>query len=124
MDRYPKVGLALSGGAARGLAHIGVLKVIEEYKIPISYIAATSVGSIVGAAYAGKVSVEQMEKMARTIRWKDLGELSFRLMGLSESTRMETYLSGFIPCATFEELSIPLAITGTNLLTGESVVFQ
>ena len=123
-DRYPKIGLALSGGAARGLAHIGVLKVFEEYKVPIHYVAATSVGSIIGAAYAARVSIERMEKMAQTIRWKHLGGLSFRLMGLSESSRMEKFLSDLLPCATFEDLEIPLAITATNLLTGDLIVFR
>lgn len=123
-NRYPKVGLALSGGAARGLAHVGVLKVFEEYKIPVSYIAATSVGSIIGAAYACKVSAADMIKIAESIRWKDLGSLSFRLMGLSDSSRMEKFLADILPCARFEDLSIPLEVTATNLLTGELIIFR
>ncbi|MBI3657788.1 MAG: patatin-like phospholipase family protein [Acidobacteria bacterium] len=123
-DRYPKVGLALSGGAARGLAHIGVLKVLDEYKIPIHYIAATSVGSIIGAAYAARVPITNMIKIAETMRWRDLGSVSFRLMGLSDSSRMEKFLRGILPVATFEELEIPLQVTATNLTTGELIVFK
>src|SRR5262249_35479905 len=97
---------------------------LDEYKIPISYIAATSVGSIIGAAYAARVPISEMEKMAETIRWKDLGSVSFRLMGISDSARMEKYLAKILPCSTFEKLSIPLEVTATNLLTGELIIFK
>ena len=62
--------------------------------------------------------------MAETIRWKDLGSVSFRLMGISDSARMEKYLAKILPCATFEKLSIPLEVTATNLLTGELIIFK
>lgn len=121
---YPKIGLALSGGAARGLAHIGVLKVLKENNIPIRYIAATSVGSIIGAAYAGNVPIEKMEEFAMKVRWGDLGRFSFGLMGLSDSSKMEKYLAHFLPTNSFEELRIPLRVTATDLLSGEPVIFS
>ena len=60
----PKVGIALGGGFARGLAHIGVLKVLEEENIPVDFIAGTSVGSVIGAAYASGISAKELEEIA------------------------------------------------------------
>lgn len=68
----PKIGLVLSGGGARGAAHIGVLKVLEELRVPVDVIAGTSMGSIVGAAYATGMSVEEMERAVATITTKAL----------------------------------------------------
>ena len=68
----PKIGLALSGGGARGAAHIGVLKVLEEMKIPIDYIAGTSMGALVGASYASGTSIEELEKRLESADWDDL----------------------------------------------------
>ena len=68
----PKIGLALSGGAARGFAHVGVLKVLEEFNFPIDYICGTSVGSIIAGAYAAGLSVNQLEEVARSARWRDV----------------------------------------------------
>ena len=59
----PRIGLVLSGGGARGLAHIGVLKVLEEYRVPVDCIAGTSMGALVGAAYATGYSVSEMETL-------------------------------------------------------------
>ena len=62
--RIPKIGIALGGGFARGLAHIGILKVLEEENIPIDFIAGTSVGSVIGAAYASGISAKELEEVA------------------------------------------------------------
>lgn len=67
---HPRVGLVLGGGGARGVAHIGVLKVLEEMRIPISCIAGTSMGSLVGGAYAAGVSVDEMTRRIEAIDWK------------------------------------------------------
>jgi NTE family protein len=70
--RRPKIGLVLGGGGAKGAAHIGVLKVLEEQKIPIDYIAGTSMGAIVGALYASGLSAGEIEKVITAIDWKDV----------------------------------------------------
>lgn len=70
--RRPKIGLVLGGGGAKGAAHIGVLKVLEEQKIPVDYIAGTSMGAIVGALYASGLSAGEIEKVITTIDWKDV----------------------------------------------------
>ena len=70
--RRPKIGLALSGGGARGAAQIGVLKVLEQHRIPIDFIAATSMGAIVGGLYASGYSVSEIEKIALTTNWDEV----------------------------------------------------
>ena len=71
----PKLGLALGSGAARGLAHIGVLKVLEQAEIPIDIIAGTSMGAFIGAMYAAGVPVSHMEKAALEIDWRSMARL-------------------------------------------------
>jgi NTE family protein len=72
----PRLGLALSGGAARGMAHVGVLKVFEEEGIGVDCVAGTSAGAIVGGALAAGLSPEEIEKIARGMRWRDLGRMT------------------------------------------------
>ncbi len=68
----PKVGLVLSGGGARGVAHVGVLKVLEQLRVPVDFIAGTSMGSLVGGIYASGMSPDEMEKRIKAIDWEDI----------------------------------------------------
>jgi len=70
--KRPKIGVVFGGGGAKGAAHIGVLKVLEEQKIPVDYIAGTSMGAIVGALYASGLSAAELEKVITSIDWKDV----------------------------------------------------
>ena len=119
----PKIGLALGGGFARGLAHIGVLKVLEEEKIPIDFIAGTSVGSVIGAAYASGISAKELEEVAALVRFKDFSRWTFSRFGLFSNDKMAVFLRKVVRCKTFEELRIPLAIAATDVVTGEPAVF-
>ncbi len=74
-NQRPSVGLALSGGVARGNAHVGVLRVLEENNIPIDYIAGTSAGSLVAPAYAAGMTVDEITEIGRTMRWRDVGRV-------------------------------------------------
>ena len=121
--RRPLIGVALGGGFARGLSHIGVLKVLEEEKIPIDFIAGTSVGSVIGAAYASGVCAKEMEEIAALVRFKDFSRWTFSRFGLFSNDKMALFLTKFLRCKTFEELKIPLAVTATDILTGEPAVF-
>ena len=121
--RPPKVGVALGGGFARGLAHIGVLKVLEEEKIPVDFIAGTSVGSVVGAAYASGISVKELEEVAALVRFKDFSRWTFSRFGLFSNDKMSVFLRNVLRCKTFEELRIPLAVAATDIITGDPAVF-
>jgi NTE family protein len=127
----PKIGLVLGGGGARGLAHIGVLKVLEEEDIPVHMIAGASVGALIGALYAAGVSTTEMEEMSQEIGWSSLtnyNKFSMMRLVLTEqplsSKNMETYLEKHINGKRFDELKIPFACVATDLQTGERVVFR
>jgi NTE family protein len=122
--RPARVGLALGGGFARGLAHIGVLKVLVENHIPIDALAGTSVGSVVAAAIADGCSIEEMIEEARKIRWKSFARWTVARLGLATNERMEGMLRRTLHASTFEELSIPLAVVAADLTNGEAVVFR
>lgn len=121
--RLPRIGVALGGGFARGLAHIGVLKVLEEEKIPIDFIAGTSVGSVIGAAYASGVCAKELEEIAGLVRFKDFSRWTLSRFGLFSNDKMALFLTKVLRCKTFEQLRIPLAVTATDIITGEPAVF-
>jgi NTE family protein len=121
--RPAKVGIALGGGFARGLAHIGVLKVLEEEGIPVDFIAGTSVGSVIGAAYASGISAKELEEIASLVRFKDFSRWTFSRFGLFSNDKMAVFLRKVLRCKTFEELRIPLAIAATDVVTGDAAVF-
>ena len=119
----PKLGIALGGGFARGLAHIGVLKVLEEEQIPIDFVAGTSVGSVIGAGYASGVSAKELDEIAHLVRFKDFSRWTFSRFGLFSNDKMAIFLGKILRCKTFEELKIPLAVAATDIISGDAVVF-
>ncbi len=119
----PRVGLALGGGFARGIAHIGVLRVLSEEGIPIDFIAGTSVGALIGAAYAAGTSLEEMEIQGFATRFRDFGRWTLSRMGMATNDRLEDFLHRLTVVKHFEELEIPLCIVATDLVLGESVEF-
>lgn len=123
VQRRPLIGVALGGGFARGLAHIGVLKVLEEEGIPIDFIAGTSVGSVIGAAYASGIGAKELEEIAALVRFKDFSRWTFSRFGIFSNDKMALFLNKILRCKTFEELRIPLAVTATDVVTGEPAVF-
>jgi NTE family protein len=120
----PRVGLALSGGAARGMAHIGVLRALEENAIPIKAIAGASAGALVGGLYAAGLSISQLEAMARRFRWRHMGRIGFSRLGLQSSAPLETFLRANLPVTRFEDLKIPFAALATDLRSGTAVVLR
>src|SRR5271169_4883120 len=118
-----KLGIALGGGFARGIAHIGVLKVLEEEGIPVDYVAGTSVGAIIGAGYCSGMTAAELADMARTLRFADFARLTLSRYGFYNNDRMVRFFARVLKQHTFEDLKIPLAITATEFRTGEATVF-
>src|SRR5438445_8345601 len=118
------VGLALGGGFARGIAHVGVLRVFEKYEIPISYIGGVSAGSIVAAAYASGATVDEIAKAGSMMRFADVARWTISKMGLAGSDRMNLFLQKLLKHHHFENMKIPLGIVATDLASGEPVSFR
>jgi len=123
-----KIGLALGGGAARCLAHIGVLEVLQREGIPIDFIAGTSAGAIVGAAYARNQNVEAMTKDVLDANWKGMRpliDLSLLKSGFLKGNKIRaliaTYVGGNVD---FSELKIPFSCVATDIDTGEEVIIN
>lgn len=121
--RQPKVGLALGGGFARGLAHVGVLKALEEEQIPIDFIAGTSVGALIAAVYASGTSLAEMERQGCLTRFRDFGRWKLSRMGMASNERLEEMMHRFTTVKNFSDLKIPLSIVATDIIKGESVHF-
>src|SRR5258708_4689034 len=120
----PRVGLALAGGFARGIAHIGVLRVLREAGITIDCVAGTSVGALIGAGFCAGASLDEMERIGAETSFADFGRWTPSWLGLATNLRMEKYLARFPPVKTFEELHTPLAIATTDINAGVSVYYS
>jgi NTE family protein len=118
------LGLALGGGFARGMVHIGVIKVLEEAGIPIAAIAGTSSGSIVGAGYCSGRSAEELAEIGRRLRFWDFARWTLDRGGFCTNDRLISVLSKLCPCRDFSELRTPLAVVATELATGRPAVFR
>jgi NTE family protein len=121
--RRPRVGVALAGGFARGIAHIGVLRVLHEAGIPVDVVAGTSVGALIGAAYCSGASLEEMERIAQHTKFTDFGRWTPSWLGLASNLRLERFLARFSPVQRFEELKTPLAIATTDINLGITVYY-
>jgi NTE family protein len=117
-----RVGLALSGGVARGPAHLGVLTVLEREGIPIDCVAGTSAGAVVGALYCAGVGVERALEMLAHFGWGQIASAVWPSRGFVSFDRMERWLTELIGDVRFDELRCPLAVAATDLKTGEAVV--
>ena len=120
----PSIGVALGGGFARGIAHIGVLKVLEQENIPIRAITGTSVGALIGACYCSGLTLAEMEDVARNTRFTSFARWTLSRYGFASNDRMISFLTRTLKCRTFEDLRIPLGVTATDFKTGEGVVFR
>lgn len=119
-----KVGLALSGGAARGFAHLGVLKALTDHNVPIDFIAGTSAGSFAGAAFAAGMSIEAIIEMSQKVSWARVSGLSASPRSILSNAKMGRMIKQQFPVHTFEELKIPFAAVACDLDTGKEVVFK
>jgi NTE family protein len=118
-----RVGLALSGGFARGIAHIGVLRVLRDAGIHIDAIAGTSVGALIGAAYCAGTPLEEMERIGAHTSFTDFGRWTPSWLGLATNQRLEKYLARLTPAKHFEDLITPLAIAATDINAGITIYY-
>src|SRR5262245_8232423 len=120
----PRIGLALSGGFARGMAHVGVLRAFERYGIPLHCITGVSAGSIVAAAYASGAQPDDIARVACSLRFGDVARWRLGRMGFVASERMKPFLENLLRTYRSEEMRIPLGVVATDLCTGEPVSFR
>jgi len=122
-----KIGLALGSGSARGLTHIGVLKALEEKNIKIDYISGSSIGALIGGAYAMGMPVAEIEEIALQTDWKLMAKLmtpTFSLSAILNDKYLSEFLSTYFKDKTFENLKIPFSAIATDIETGEMVVIN
>lgn len=122
-----KIGLALGTGAARGLAHIGVIKVLVKEGIPIDFIAGSSMGALVGGCYAAGLDIDTLEKLAYEIDLKQVRRYfdpTFSRHGLVHGRKIEEIFRSIIGDIAFKDLKIPLSVMTTDLISGKEVVLS
>lgn len=124
MPRPPArtIGLALSGGAARGIAHIAVIDTLEQEGIPIHAISGTSAGSIIGALYCAGMPLSRIQRLLLDTKWKDILKLTIPKQGLISSSGIYEFMESVLPIKKFSALPLPLAVVATDLKTAEKVV--
>jgi NTE family protein len=120
----PRIGLALGGGFARGIAHAGVLSAFERHGIPLHCITGVSAGSIVAAAYASGVTPHEIGRTGSLVRFRDVARWSVCRMGFMATERMARFLRTLLKTHRFEDMRIPLGVVATDLCTGEPVSFR
>ena len=120
----PRIGLALGGGFARGIAHAGVLEVLEKNRIPIHCITGVSAGSIVAAAYASGVEPAEIGRVGCGMRFGDVSNWTLCRMGFLASERMKRFLERLLKLYRFEEMRIPLGVVASDLCAGRPVSFR
>jgi len=123
-SKRKRVGLALGGGVARGLAHIGVLTVLERAAIPIDCVAGTSAGSLMGAAYCAGLGLDRIREEAARLRWHHIASPAWPTRGLVSFDKLERWIINQAGDITFADLKIPFAAAATDMQTGEPVVLR
>ncbi len=126
-SKKPKIGLALGSGSSKGLAHIGVIKVLKENNIPIDFIAGSSIGALIGGFYAAGLDIKEIEKIALSVSWRKvfstLFEPSFK-KGLIGGEKVKAFIESHIDGKNFEDCKIPFVAVATDLRTGEIVTLN
>jgi NTE family protein len=124
----PKVALVLGGGAARGFAHVGVIRVLEQEKIPIDLVVGTSVGSLIGAIYAADQNSFELEWTAFSLQKDDLFDYGLLTavmgMGLARGDKLEAFVRSKVKVQDIEQLKVPFAAVATDLNWGTKVVLD
>ena len=116
-----RLGLVLSGGGARAFAHIGTLRALDRHGVEIGALAGTSMGAIIAALYATGLRADDLHELARSVSWRDVIDLSLEA-GLLKGQKLHALLADHLP-ERFDELGLPLAVTCTDIESGQEVTF-
>lgn len=120
----PKIGLALGSGSLRGIAHLGVLQVLEEEKIPVDMIAGTSAGSLIGGAYATGLSVKESSEIMANLTWGKFLRPTFPKRSFVQNTPMIKVIESYIGTHQIENLKTPFAAVAADTLTGDAHIIK
>lgn len=122
----PQIALVLGGGAARGFAHVGVIRALEQEKIPVDLVVGTSVGSLIGALYAHELNSFELEWTAFSLQKEDVFDFVFLSAGMGpvKGDRLEAFVSAKLPVSDIEQLKLPFAAVATDLNRGTQVVLD
>jgi NTE family protein len=120
----PRIGLALGGGFARGIAHVGVLRVLERENIPLCCITGVSAGAIVAAAYASGATTDEIASVGTAMRFGDVARWSLSKLGFAGSDRMVAFMAKLLKHMRFEDMRIPLGVVATDLRSGQPFSFR
>ncbi|MFP5111163.1 patatin-like phospholipase family protein [Bacillaceae bacterium C204] len=121
---HPKIGLALGSGGARGFAHLGVIKAFKDAGIPIHLIAGSSMGALVASFYGAGIDMDRLYKLSTAFKRKYFLDFTVPKMGFISGKKVKEFIKVFTHGKNIEDLSIPIGIVATDLLTGEKVVFK
>lgn len=124
LEKRPTIGLALGSGGARGLAHIGVIKMLEQRNIPIDFIAGSSIGAIIGGMYALTKDIAEIETIAKSLDLKKIASLVDPNFtgGLLKGEKIKSFLEKYLGRSTFKNTRIPFAAVATNYETGQPII--
>ena len=122
--KRPLIAMALGGGGALGIAHLGVLKVLHEYGIEPDFVAGTSAGAMVGACYCSGMPMDEVIRLSLELDWPKLRKRTFPSFALFTNEPMREYLDSILPVKTFAELKTPLRVVATDLCTAQLVVIE
>lgn len=123
-NKIPKIGLALSGGSALGIAHIGVIKALKKNNIPINCVSGASAGAVVAACLAFDVPLEKMIEAAKKMNWSKISKFGFSKMGIESNEPLGKIIKEIIGDVNIEDAKIPLGIVAADVDTGEKIVFR
>ena len=122
-----KIGLALGGGGSRGLAHIGVIKCLEDNNIPIDYIAGTSAGALIGGFYSAWHNIARIEELVNNVNYQKMIEILFdplTVTGLIKGEKLTKFLQKNLGNLDIEKLSIPFCAVASDIISGKSHIFR
>jgi len=127
MRRKRKIGIALSGGSARGLSHIGVLEVLENLGVEIVAVSGTSMGAVIGSLYCSGISLKEMEDYVKGMDWRSFllfTDLTFHKMGMVNGRRVEEILDKFLDDKTFEDCQKDFCCVAADVIKQEGVILN